>query len=179
MLRYPNGSFHKFRVRSLVGLIPLFAVDVLDEDDLAGHAGVPAQRRTGSSRNRPDLVGQALLHRNARRQDGATCSRSSIEHQLEQLLHARLGSGRSSCRRHGIRSLSKYHQEHPFSFGGSEVRYEPAEADVKIKGGNSNWRGPIWFPTSFLLIESLREARRRRSGPTFTVQDAGERRHGR
>jgi hypothetical protein len=55
-----------------------------------------------------------------------------------------------------VRSLSKYHEAHPFSFGGREVRYEPAEADVKIKGGNSNWRGPIWFPTSYLLIESLR-----------------------
>jgi hypothetical protein len=57
---------------------------------------------------------------------------------------------------YGIRSLSKYHKEHPFTFGKSSVGYEPAEADCKIKGGNSNWRGPIWFPTSFLIIESLR-----------------------
>ena len=55
----------------------------------------------------------------------------------------------------GIRSLSKVHEKHPFIFEGREVRYEPAEADCKIKGGNSNWRGPIWFPTSFLIIESL------------------------
>jgi hypothetical protein len=55
----------------------------------------------------------------------------------------------------GLRSLSKYHQDHPFVFGSAEVRYEPAESDVKIKGGNSNWRGPIWFPTTFLFIESL------------------------
>ena len=56
----------------------------------------------------------------------------------------------------GIRSLSKYHQQHPFAFGLSEVHYDPAESDNKIKGGNSNWRGPIWFPTTFLIIESLR-----------------------
>ena len=56
----------------------------------------------------------------------------------------------------GIRSLSKYHGQHPFIFGQSEVRYDPAESDNKIKGGNSNWRGPIWFPTTFLIIESLR-----------------------
>jgi hypothetical protein len=56
----------------------------------------------------------------------------------------------------GIRSLSKYHEQHPFIFGSSEVRYDPAESDNKIKGGNSNWRGPIWFPTTFLIIESLR-----------------------
>ena len=57
---------------------------------------------------------------------------------------------------YGIRSLSKYHERHPFVFGQSEVRYDPAESYNKIKGGNSNWRGPIWFPTTFLIIESLR-----------------------
>jgi hypothetical protein len=51
---------------------------------------------------------------------------------------------------------SKYHQEHPFVFGHSEVRYDPAESNNKIKGGNSNWRGPIWFPITFLIIDSLR-----------------------
>ena len=47
--------------------------------------------------------------------------------------------------------------EHPFVFGHSEVRYDPAESENKIKGGNSNWRGPIWFPTTFLIIDSLRK----------------------
>ncbi|HXV74476.1 MAG TPA: hypothetical protein VD713_07085, partial [Sphingomonadales bacterium] len=56
---------------------------------------------------------------------------------------------------YGMRSLSKFHEQHPFVFGASTVRYEPAEADVKIKGGNSNWRGPIWFPTSYLITRSL------------------------
>jgi len=67
-----------------------------------------------------------------------------------------------------MRSLSRYHQDHPFEFEGSVVRYEPAEAECKIKGGNSNWRGPIWMPTSFLLIESLRKLGKA-FGPTFTV----------
>jgi hypothetical protein len=58
---------------------------------------------------------------------------------------------------YGIRSLSKYHERNPFVFGTGEVRYDPAESDNKIKGGNSNWRGPIWFPTTFLIIESLRK----------------------
>ena len=56
---------------------------------------------------------------------------------------------------YGIRSLSKYHEQHPFQFGDRSVGYEPAEAKVKLKGGNSNWRGPIWFPTSYLLIHSF------------------------
>src|SRR5262249_27061761 len=58
---------------------------------------------------------------------------------------------------YGIRSLSKYHEARPFEFDGRLVRYEPAESVERIKGGNSNWRGPIWFPTAFLLIESLRK----------------------
>jgi len=58
---------------------------------------------------------------------------------------------------YGIRSLSKYHQNNPFFFNGLSVEYEPGEAVSKIKGGNSNWRGPVWFPTSFLMLESLRK----------------------
>src|SRR5262249_13473407 len=57
---------------------------------------------------------------------------------------------------YGIRSLSKYHANNPLVSGSNEVRYDPGESDNKIKGGNSNWRGPIWFPTNFLIIESLR-----------------------
>ena len=58
---------------------------------------------------------------------------------------------------YGIRSLSKAHKAHPFEFDGSVVGYEPAESVVKLKGGNSNWRRATWFPTNFLLIESLRK----------------------
>jgi hypothetical protein len=57
----------------------------------------------------------------------------------------------------GMRSLSKVHRDAPFRFGGREVRFEAAEAESKIKGGNSNWRGPVWFPVGFLMIESLRK----------------------
>ena len=60
----------------------------------------------------------------------------------------------------GLRSLSKHHKEHPYSFAGSDVEYEPAETKMFLKGGNSNWRGPLWFPTSFLMIESLRKLAR-------------------
>src|SRR6185295_1123018 len=70
----------------------------------------------------------------------------------------------------GLRSLSRHHLTHPFRFGDREVRYEPAEARERIKGGNSNWRGPVWFPTSFLMIESLRKLGTA-FGPTFTVAD--------
>jgi hypothetical protein len=68
----------------------------------------------------------------------------------------------------GIRSLSKVHQAHPFVFDDRMVHYEPAESSSKLKGGNSNWRGPIWFPTCFLLIESMRKLAKA-YGPAFQV----------
>jgi hypothetical protein len=64
------------------------------------------------------------------------------------------------------------HDTHPFRFADQEVRYEPGEADVKIMGGNSNWRGPVWLPTTFLLIESLRTLDTV-YGPAFTVPAHG------
>lgn len=60
----------------------------------------------------------------------------------------------------GLRSLSKFHRDHPFVFQDKTVGYEPAESFSKVKGGNSNWRGPIWFPTTFLLIDSLKKMTR-------------------
>jgi hypothetical protein len=56
-----------------------------------------------------------------------------------------------------VRSLSKKHEREPFELDGRRVSYEPAESATKLKGGNSNWRGPIWFPTTFLIVESLRK----------------------
>ena len=61
---------------------------------------------------------------------------------------------------YGLRSLSKYHEAHPYVFGEHVVRYRPGESVERLKGGNSNWRGPIWFPTTFLMIESLRKLRK-------------------
>jgi hypothetical protein len=154
VLRYRDGSFHKFEVRSLVGLIPLFAIDVLEEekiDDLP----VFINDVHWFIRNRPDLVGQACFTevRDGRRRDVLSIL---DRHQLTRLLQ-RVWDESEFLSVGGIRSLSKFHEQHPFSFGAGTVRYEPAEADVKIKGGNSNWRGPIWFPTSYLLIESLQK----------------------
>ncbi|HTM24336.1 MAG TPA: hypothetical protein VL225_04030 [Vicinamibacterales bacterium] len=165
VLRYPNGAFHKFRVRSLVGLIPLYAIDVLNEADIDGMPMFVADVHW-FIKNRPDLVGQACY---TETRDGKRRDILSIvdRHQLGKLL-ARIWDEREFLSLGGIRSLSKFHQEHPFSFGAGTVRYEPAEADVKIKGGNSNWRGPIWFPTSYLLIESFAKFSQA-FGPEFTV----------
>jgi hypothetical protein len=76
--------------------------------------------------------------------------------QIRRLL-ARLWDPSEFLSPYGLRSLSKVHASEPFVYGPYVVRYEPAEAESKIKGGNSNWRGPLWFPTTFLMIESLRK----------------------
>jgi Glycosyl hydrolase family 63 C-terminal domain len=149
VLRLPDGTFKKFRLRSMVGLIPLFAVEVLSREDLEPHPEFLANVEW-FIRNRPDLVGHACYTL-----DGSRWVLSIADaNQLNRMLH-RLADPEEFLSTFGIRSLSKYHQEHPFCFQGKCVGYEPGESDEKIKGGNSNWRGPIWFPTSYLLIRSL------------------------
>jgi hypothetical protein len=152
-LRYPDGSFHKFRVRSLVGLIPLYAVQRL-EGKWIDHWPEFRSNLEWFVKNRPDLVQQCCQ---VVERDGQRTYVLAIvdEHQMRGILRRVLDPD-EFLSDYGIRSLSKFHKRHPFTFGHSTVGYEPAEAEVKIKGGNSNWRGPIWFPTSFLLIESLR-----------------------
>jgi Mannosylglycerate hydrolase MGH1-like glycoside hydrolase domain len=152
VLHYPNGDSHKFRVRSLVGLIPMFAVELLRDEELRNLKHFSAALRW-FIKNRSDLVGSACY---TQKRDGVTNHVLSIldRSQLARILE-RLFDPEEFLSPHGIRSLSKDHERHPFTFGDSEVRYSPAESEVKIKGGNSNWRGPIWFPMGYLIIESL------------------------
>lgn len=153
VLRYPNGDFHKFRVRSLVGLIPLFAVEVLDKRDLEACPDFLANVEW-FIRNRSDLVGHACC--------AIDCGKDTMRYmlsiadsdQLRRIL-VRIWDPAEFLSDYGIRSLSKYHQTHPFHFSGQRLGYEPGESEAQVKGGNSNWRGPIWFPTSYLLIRSL------------------------
>jgi len=149
VLRLPDGSFKKFRLRSMVGLIPLFAVEVLSREDLEPHPEFLANVEW-FIKNRPDLVGHACYSL-----DNSRWVLSIADsNQLARVLR-RLGDPEEFLSPYGIRSLSKYHEQHPFCYGGKCVGYEPGESDEKIKGGNSNWRGPIWFPTSYLLIRAL------------------------
>jgi hypothetical protein len=154
ILRFPDGRFEKFRVRSLVGLIPLFAVEELRLETIAAFQ----EFRTNFLwfvNNRQDLT-QACCHAIVKDDDTLYELTVADPHQLHRIL-ARLLDPEEFLSDFGIRSLSKYHGENPYVFGNNEVRYDPAESDNKIKGGNSNWRGPIWFPTTFLLIESMRK----------------------
>jgi hypothetical protein len=166
VIRYPNGEFHKLRLRSLVGLIPLYAIEILEKQDLEPHANF-LHSVEWFIKNRPDLMGSASYTISC---DGETRYVLSIAdaNQLQRL-GARMWDPEEFLSDHGIRSLSKYHRNNPFHLGDRWVGYEPGESEAQLKGGNSNWRGPVWFPTSYLLIHSLirfSEA----LGPEFKIQ---------
>ncbi len=154
VLRYPDGRYRKLRIRSLVGLIPLFAVERLEEDWIEPFAEFRANL-DWFMRNRSDYV-RDVVHTVER--DGQRTHVLTVLN-LEQLgrLIAGIGDPGEFLSDYGIRSLSKYHEAHPFEYDGRIVSYEPAESVDKLKGGNSNWRGPIWMPINFLWIESLRK----------------------
>jgi hypothetical protein len=102
-------------------------------------------------RNRKDLTGRCCHFVEKTASFELTVASES---QLVRLLE-RLFDPKEFLSDYGVRSLSKFHEKSPFLFGLAEVTYEPAESSNKIKGGNSNWRGPIWMPTAFLVVDSL------------------------
>jgi hypothetical protein len=166
VLRYPNGEFHKFRVRSLVGLVPLYAIERLELNWIEPFK-VFRSNMEWFVRNRQDIVQRCCY---LVEHEGIKVYVLAIvdEDQMRGMLN-RLIDPKEFLSDFGIRSLSKFHEQNPYVFGSNEVRYEPAESDNKIKGGNSNWRGPIWFPTTFLMIESLRKLGKA-YGPSFSVE---------
>ncbi len=169
VLEFPDGSFHKFRVRSLVGLIPLFAIERLEECWMQ-----PFPEFTKNFhwliKNRPDLADHCVTKLSV---DGQTVHVLAVmpPEQMRATL-ARVWDAGEFRSDHGLRSLSKFHEQNPVSYEGSIVRYEPGESVEKLKGGNSNWRGPVWLPMNFMMIESLRKLRKA-YGDDFTVPASG------
>jgi hypothetical protein len=170
VLRRPDGRFTKFRVRSMVGLIPLFAVERLEVERIK-----PFKEFTSSLhwflKNRRDLV-EGVVHPIPEQGDVAQYALTIVDGSQLRRMVERIWDPAEFLSDYGIRSLSKAHAERPFLMDERAVRYEPAESVEKIKGGNSNWRGPIWFPTCFLLIESFRKLGAA-FGPSFAVATAG------
>jgi hypothetical protein len=169
VLRRPDDRLERFRVRSLVGLIPLFAVERLELEWIKPFSDF-SQNVDWFLRNRGDLV-KGVVHRVEHSNQVTLVCTVVDAHQLSRILD-RVWDESEFLAPAGIRSLSKYHQQHPYWFEGRVVHYEPADAITKIKGGNSNWRGPVWFPTCFLLIESLRKLGKA-FGPDFQIHPAG------
>jgi hypothetical protein len=155
-LRLPDGHKSPLRVRSLVGLIPLFAVTTLDAaaiDKLPGFK----RRMAWFIKHRPDLCGNiaSITHHGM---DERLLLSMVHPSRLRRVLQMMLDEN-EFLSPYGIRGISRFHKDHPFvlNVGGQEHRvdYEPAESTTGLFGGNSNWRGPIWFPVNFLMIESL------------------------
>jgi hypothetical protein len=152
VLSFSNGEFEQFRVRSLVGIIPLYAVEVLDEKELALFPEFQSNFQW-FLQNRKDLVEDCVFSFSKEDKKGYLLSLVKKEYLNDILCY--VWDPREFRSSYGLRSLSKYHEENPFFYQNKHVAYEPGESFERIKGGNSNWRGPIWIAPTFLLVESL------------------------
>lgn len=156
VLHTPDGKRTPMKIRSMVGLIPLFAVEVLDEELFQCNPEFTA-RLEWFLKKRPDLAN--LISRWGEKGKDQRHLLSLLRgHRMKRILKRMLDEN-EFLSEYGIRALSKVYDAHPFKFyaNGNEfsVKYTPGESDTTLFGGNSNWRGPIWFPVNYLLIESL------------------------
>jgi hypothetical protein len=181
-----NGQTTPLRVRSMVGLIPLFAAEVLDEDSISKLTGF-RKRMDWFLHNRKDLAHNIAYMSKSHDYSNhskdadtkyeagarnrlllAIPSKERLQRVLKYLLDENEFFGQF-----GVRSLSRYHLDHPFELkcdGKSyTVKYVPGESDTELFGGNSNWRGPIWLPVNFLIVEAL-ERYSLFYGPSFKVE---------
>ncbi|MGZ5247296.1 MAG: MGH1-like glycoside hydrolase domain-containing protein [Flavitalea sp.] len=148
----------RLKVRSMVGLIPLFAVEVLDESLLSPHKEF-SERMHWFFRNRPDL--SKLVSKYEERNEDEKHLLSLLKRNDLIKILRRMLDETEFLSDYGIRSLSKFHQDNPFevSLNGenSSIHYTPGESINDMFGGNSNWRGPVWMPLNYMIIESLRK----------------------
>jgi hypothetical protein len=157
-VRFTEKDTIRLKVRSMVGLIPLFAVEVLDEELMNSQPEFKARMKWFLD-NRPDLAG--LISRWEEKNENQKHLLSLLRaEEIKQILQRMLDET-EFLSDFGIRSLSKYHQDHPFhvQLDGNtfSIAYTPGESTNDMFGGNSNWRGPIWMPLNYLIIESLRK----------------------
>ena len=166
IVKCPDGHFETLAIRSLVGIIPLYAAERLESEWIEPFTEF-RKKFDWFLQNRQDLVQKCCYPVRNERGDSHVLTIFD-QQQLVRLLE-RVFDPNEFLSTFGVRSLSKAHETHPFRIRDREVRYEPAESESKIKGGNSNWRGPIWFPTTFLIIESLKKLQKA-YGSSFTVR---------
>jgi hypothetical protein len=170
VLNLPDGQVIPLRVRSIVGLIPLFAVETL-EPELLEKVPYFKSRLEWLLTNRPDLADLISRWHVTGKVDRRLLS--LLRGHRMKLLLKRMLDETEFLSEYGVRAVSRYHREHPYSFywNGSvmSVDYEPGESTSGLFGGNSNWRGPIWFPMNFLLIGALQRFHHY-YGDDFTIE---------
>jgi hypothetical protein len=169
VLHLPNGDRHYLKVRSLVGLIPLLAVETFEQDVVDRLPGFK-RRMQWFVDNHPDVRAHFETSQTEKGLRGllSLVSRGQLQRVLRYLLDES-----EFLSPHGIRGISRFHKDNPYVLhvNGTEHRvdYEPAESRTALFGGNSNWRGPVWFPINFLLIEALQKFHHF-YGDTLTVE---------
>jgi hypothetical protein len=155
-LRIADGNHILMRVRSVVGIVPIFAADTLDAHIVDHHPGFK-KRMQWFIDNRPDLTEGLASMTHCGIEQRRLLSVVN-QNRLERMLQ-RVFDETEFLSPFGVRSVSRYHKDHPFELAldGTKLKigYEPAESETGTYGGNSNWRGPVWFPMNFLLIEAL------------------------
>jgi hypothetical protein len=169
VLHLPDGKHFPMKVRSLVGLIPLFAVESLESEVVDSHPGFK-RRMQWFIDNLPEFSDHIETETTATNVQRllALVNKQRLRHLLKVMLDEN-----EFLSPHGIRSVSRYHHENPYVLwvDGTEHRvdYDPAESSTWLFGGNSNWRGPIWFPVNYLIIESLQKFHQF-TGDSFRVE---------
>jgi hypothetical protein len=153
-----DGSVIPLRVRSAVGLLPLIACEILEEEVIDRLPGF-RRRMQWFLENRPDLASSIVaMHLKSGDGHGHRLLSIPTRERLIRVLRYALDE-REFLSLHGIRSVSAVHRAHPYVFDIQGTRYEvdyaPGESTTPLFGGNSNWRGPVWFPLNFLLVEAL------------------------
>ena len=158
VLHLPDGSMRPLKVRSMVGLIPLFAVETL-EPELLEKLPDFTRRLEWFLAHRPNLCA-LVSHWNVEGRGHRRLLSLLRGHRMKRLLKRMLDET-EFLSPYGVRALSRVHEQFPYVYRHDgmdlSVRYQPAESDSSLFGGNSNWRGPVWFPVNFLIIESLQK----------------------
>lgn len=156
VLQLENGQSVSLRLRSIVGLIPMFAVEIIDHDLLEKMPKF-RKRMDWILKNKPELA-NLVSHWEVEGKGKKHLMSIMRKTRLRKVL-VRMLDEKEFLSPYGIRAMSKVYEKNPFVFSshGNEyiVHYTPAESDSRMFGGNSNWRGPIWFPINFLIVESL------------------------
>jgi hypothetical protein len=159
VLRLPDGSAQRLKVRSMVGLLPLCATTVVSREFVARFPNAMDRAREFLEKHPELLVNIAPINKTG--VEGRHIFSVLNEEKLRRVL-SKLLDENEFLSPHGIRALSKVHQDHPFrvNVGGTEftVSYLPAESNNGMFGGNSNWRGPVWMPVNMLIVRALMQA---------------------
>jgi hypothetical protein len=158
VMRLPDGSTQQLRVRSLVGLLPMCAATVIESESLSRVPGLLDKWESFVARYKDSIP--ALAQRSGPGVGGKRLASLVGVDRLRRILVIMLDES-EFLGPFGIRAISRYHAEHPYVFdiAGREYRveYEPAESRTAMFGGNSNWRGPVWFPMNMVILRGLRQ----------------------